>query len=325
MKQAMEADRSRNNNTDNFYFPEYTVTKSIDYLTLSCIHPKHEKLIDNFLKANCFHVLSDLKLEKGNFNKIRTYKCGSDEARVEIFHWMKQEYIGPRMLLMRVHDPKKELTALLQAFFQYHGVGRLLSKVELTFDFETERRADLYEFLRATLYEKHNKSGTGKEYQTTFYTGKKDRVRVYFKTKGNGKFVRLELILHRRDIRRLGLDFPLSNIDDLDLSSFFQFSRIDKEALTNYIINKHRRKLQELERQGRQASMELLRRTIEERVRATVGVEETLMGKLISLKKCGGMEKQYSRFRKELQPFNRDFFKRIQAGSFLPNRAEVLS
>lgn len=322
MKQAMEADRSRNNNTDNFNFnlPYYTVTKSIDYLTLSCIHPKHEKLIDNFLKANCFRVVSDLKLKKGKFEKIRTYKCGSDEARVELFHGMKEEYIGPHMLLMRVHDPKKELTALLQAFFQYHSVGRLLSKVELTFDFETERRADLFEFLRATLYEKHNKSGMGKEYQTTFYTNKRDRVRVYFKTKGNGRFVRLELILHRRDIRRLGLDFPLSNIDDLDLSNFFQFRRIDQEAIIKYIIKKHRRKFQELAKQGRQASMELLRRTIEGRVKAIFGEEETLMGKIIALKKYGGMEKQYSRFRKEVRPFNRDFFERIKTGQFIPNR-----
>lgn len=331
MKRARDIDRSRNNNIDNFYFnyPDYTVTKSIDYLTLGSISPIYKEDIEALLKSIGFRAKRDVRIKDKFFKMKRTYKSGKDNATIEVFHGLKDTWKWKPMIRVKVHDPNREFLSFLVSWCKYNEIKPNISELELTFDCMTNDRVALFEFMMVTLYMKNQnkKSGLGtiRFKPFTFYTCRSRKAtrrgKIYFKDEGKCgcPCLRFEVTLKKHPILKKGLEFLITDIDNFDLSRLFQFSRIDEEAITEHINWKHRRRFKQLEKEGRYIGIELLKAHIKEWVRGTVAMKDSFIENWMELKSEKEMVPQHSRFRKVI-PFHQDFIDHIQTGSFLPSR-----
>ena len=148
--------------------------------------------------------------------------------------------------VIKIHDPNKELLDLFHSYFNKFSIFYKLSQVELTFDFYTENLEDFQDFLDNKLYLRHQKQKSfniGDTFYTTNIRTATKGTRTYLKPEDNPEFVRMELLLNRKVICRLGLSLPLSNIDAIDLKKFFMFSYIDSKRLTNYYVKKNKQEI----------------------------------------------------------------------------------
>jgi hypothetical protein len=328
MKKQRVAGAGRNNYINKIYFSldDVSISKSIDFITLSNIHPDYEKTIYDFLEKNGFIVVSDNKLLKGNFHMKRTYRHDHDIASVEILHDLKDSFCGYPTLLLSVHDLNKELLSSLDSFFKHHGLLPKVSQIELTMDLLTDDIVGLYEFLQSHLFMKNGRTILEKEYMTTFYLNnirksKSKGMKVYLNPKkGPKKSVRMEITLKRQLIKRLGLDITLNNVDSLDLKRFFDFRLLDDKSLLRHLIWQSRFHIERLEKK-RTGRGNLVKRLIHDYLHTIIfGHEKELMRKTRGLKLEKDMVRQYNRFLKPLNDFNDSFFKMLSQSSFIPSR-----
>ncbi len=313
-----------NNNIDiNYYLiNHYSVEKKLDFITLSVFSDQHEKVIYSFLEANGFKLISNHILLKGNYYIKRTYKSDTDIASVEIKHGVKKRFYPS--LLIKIHDANKEFLALLDSFFNYHRIKITVSEIEMTFDFFTDSPSELFHFLNSHLLLKNARTKPYSGYPTTLYandTRKSTKgMRVYLKKfEGEEKVrVRMELVLKRSIIRKLGLDFPLSNIDSVDLSKFFSFKDINFKKMKEYLYWKHRKQIAALEEKGKVFG-KLIKQQLNNYVRCSEG-EESFMGQsaVLKSKECG--IKNHSRFIEPLDWFTADFLKKAATDHFIKSK-----
>lgn len=326
MKQKRTWRASNNNiNVTYLFIPDYSISKKLDYITLSIYNDQHVKQIYSFLESNSFKLVSDLKLNRGNYDMKRTYRSDTDIASVEIIHGLKNPLPRYPSLLIKIHDPNEEFLSLLDSFFKYHAIEVNVSLIEFTFDFKTDDPIELFDFLKSHLFLKNIRTKPYSQYSSTFYTNNirqsSKGMRVYLKTlKGDDKqVVRLELVLKRSIIKRLGLEFPLSNIDTVDLSKFFSFNFIDEERINKYLCWKHRKQIAEVEMRRKRFGGGIIKRIIYNGLRGTIGREESLMEK-VGMLKSKEIVPNYSRFLEPLDGFNSDFFEMASRDHFIQSK-----
>lgn len=346
MKKQKAEGSGSNNYISKFYFSkdDISISKSIDVITLSHIHPKYENIIHSFLEDNGFFVFSVKKLLKGYFQMKRKYKHKQDIASVEILYDLKDSFRGFPTLLLTIHDLSKELLSLLDGFFRDHGLLPKVSKIELTMDLFAEDIWGLFEFLQSNLHLKYGRTVLGEKYFTTIYLNNirgslSKGMEVYLRPKkGPKKYVRMEITLKRQLIKHLGLELTLKNIDSLNLQRFFDFRLLDEKSLLRHLIWKSRFQIGKMEL-SRKGSGNLVKRLIHDYLYGTiryddekptdvkkkpkiiVGLnEEELMRKLMGLKQKKDMVDQYNRFLKPLDDLTDNFFQMLSQGSFIPSR-----
>lgn len=332
MKQKRVTEQDSNNNIDEIYFsiPNYSISKKLDYITFSIKRDDYTKLICSFLEFNGFKIKYNHKLKKGNYNMKRRYESHADITSVEIMHGVKVPLPNYPSLLIKIHDPNSEFLSLMDSFFKYHDIETKVSVIEMTFDFFTDKRFELFEFLKNNLSLKSCQTKPNTNYLTTFYVNDtrklvKKSMRLYrteFKKDGK-KMVRLELIFKRGIIRELGLEFPLSNIDSLDLSKYFSFKFINEEKIKKHLYWKNRKRIEEAEKR-RKGSGDLLKAVIDSWLSNTIDEEKPLLENLYELKSKKKMVPQYSRFIEPLDRFNHDFFEITSHNSFIQGK-QILS
>jgi len=94
----------RNNYIEDVYFnkTKYSISTSLDYVTLSNIHPDKQTLLYNILSSNEFKFVKDVKLEEGNYDKMRVYENNYGNT-INIFHDQKSLSKGFNSLLITIH------------------------------------------------------------------------------------------------------------------------------------------------------------------------------------------------------------------------------
>ncbi|MFH1080485.1 MAG: hypothetical protein V1766_09540 [Pseudomonadota bacterium] len=312
-----------NNYIKKVYFPipQFSISKHIDFLSVNNIYPEYKNEIFDFLKDNGFQIVSDLKLENGNYVNKRTYRTETNVYFIDIFYDIKK-LEGFPSLLIKIHDPDKQILSLFDSFFRDHEIVPKVSQVELTFDLFTNDIVRLYEFLQSHLFLKYSRAYLPIEYATTFYLGdlrltKSKGMRVYLRpTEGSKEYVRIELLLKRELIRRLRLENTLSSVDSIDLQHFFDFRRLDDKAILDCITKKSKCHIERLEKR-RKGSGGLLKRLIRDIFNDFFSGQETLMEKVNALKLQKNLVPQHNQFLKPLDDFNDKFFQMVSAQNFL--------
>ncbi|MGD0021708.1 MAG: hypothetical protein ABSC54_05335 [Smithellaceae bacterium] len=324
MKQVTAAGDATNNNIDIIYslIINYSVEKKLDFITLSIRSDKYEKQIYSLLELYKFRLVSNEKLGKGNYDIKRTYKSDNDIASIEIMRGVKKRFYPA--LLIKIHDANRELLSILDSFFKYNSIKITVSVIEMTFDFSTDDRIKFIEFMKSHLVLKHTRAKANSGYRTTFYTNdirtSAKGMRVYDDAfKGNDKkMVRMELVLNRAVIRKLGLEFPLSSIDLVDLSKFFSFKVINEKRIKDYLFWKHRKRIAAAE-ERRKGMGSLFKAHLNSHL-SCILVKESLMENLDNLKSEKRMIPNYSRFIEPLDWFNSDFLERASSDNFIKSK-----
>jgi len=313
--------RGRNSYIDNIYFNKIgcSLCISIDFVTLSNIHPNKKDLLFNILESNKFVTVKDVILKDGNYHRVRIYKNDHNNT-VDIFYDQKDLSKGFNFLLLTIHHPNQEIMLLLDSIFKYHEIEPKVSLVEMTFDFHTDKIIDFHRFIKSHLFlkNKRSKSGVFKGAGDTFYANKvrtsTKGMRLYIKrTETRQIFVRLELILHRPLIHRLGLQFPLNNIDNLNLSKFFYFACLKVDDVKKYLLWKSRKQLKEIDPFDAEI--------IEDHVEGWFRQKDSLMDK-IEVMRDDIKLKNYNRFIKPIDDINIKFLDIISSQKFIPSRFE---
>jgi hypothetical protein len=303
--------------------PTFTISKSIDVIKLSIMYPDIQGVISNFLEDIGFKKISTRKLPKGNYVIKQTYKSDTDTPTVEIMYGTKACYLP---VLVNIHDVNMGLLTSLDAFFRDQRIISKVSEVELAFDFDTADIYTLYTFLKSHLFQKYcGKELEIVEYSTTFYTDniwktQSKGMRVYLRPKeGKKEYVRMELVLKRKLIKRLGLELTLRNIDSLNLDRFFTFKFLNKERISNYLLWQNKQQIKEAE-ERRKGFGGLMKCHIRSYLSCLVDEEETLMSNVWTLKSEKGIVPNYSRFLEPLHVVNRDFIEKASDRKFIPDR-----
>lgn len=325
MKQKKAVEQVSNNNKEIIYsyIPDYSISKKLDVITLSIRNDMYEEQIYNFLEANRFKAKFDLKLKEGNYDMKRTYKSDDDIVSIEIMHGVKSTYCPS--LIIKIHDANKEFLTLLHSFYQYHGISTIVSEIELTFDFNTRNRIGLRDVLKSHVCLKNSKTKPCAYSWETFYANnlrKSDKgLKVYLRPRDK-EIVRLELTLKRPLIRRLGLEFPLSNIDSVDLLKFFSFSFFDEKQIRNHLHWKNRKMIDKYEKRTKGYGS-LVRSMINSRLNCIIEKNDSLMEFLFAAKQTKILGNNYSRFIKPFDLFNSDFFEISSHISFIPGKPSL--
>lgn len=314
--------RSLNSYINNVYFnnTKHSIHISIDYVTLSNIHPKKELLLYNILESNQIKFVENVRLQAGNYNMMRTHKndCGDT---VDILHDQKDLSKGFNTLLMKIRHPNEEIMSLLNSTFKYHEISPKVSTIEMSFDFYVDDVDIFQNMLKQHLFMKYQKSNssTHNGEGNTFYTDNLRKsvkgMRLYKKRFETGqKVIRLELVLHRPVIQHLGLQFPLCDIDSLNLSKFFYFALLKENAVKKYFLWKNRTKLNQL-KQSDPFEAEIILAHVD----SWLEYPDSLMGKVEAVRDII-MIKNYSRFIQPLDNFNKEFLNIVSSQKFIPPR-----
>lgn len=161
------------------------------------------------------------------YKRMRQYCYGSSLITFFYKRGFKAKF-RPHMWCI-IEDPCTEAIHYLDSLCNSFGFITSLSQIELALDFPYE--FEFQEFFWKHLFVKRNRGDSrfcAKDIEKSFYSGHKAKnskiMIVYSKMMIDGeKVLRLELILNRPIIKRLGLDSRLENIGNIDLSKFFCF------------------------------------------------------------------------------------------------------
>lgn len=224
----------------------YLAVNTINYITINMFPAKFLDSYDNFLKEMSFTCVWEgrptfdkrhIRLRRYEHTHLTVYD-GKPLIVELLLHPKKKKETTE--ITSRIYYPTEEI---LDAFVHYFSETQMpnVSFLELTFDSYTNQPQELFDLLDTNLFMKYNRSNP-KKHKTTSYQQpvvKSKGMRLYIK-EINGQFsVRLELMLRRTPIKKLGI--KLETLDrDLrfqDLSRFFDFRQFDIE---NYlrIVNK---------------------------------------------------------------------------------------
>lgn len=209
--------------------------------------------------------------EKGLFTALKNvgFKCNydirkKDPINMPYYKRMGKYSYGKSSILLRykrkydagfrphlwvvIQDPTKEVLHYLDAVCNSLGFVTKVSQIELALDF-FPYKCKLQEFFWEHLFVKRNRGDSlfyGKGIEKSFYSGHKAKnsktmiiypKAIYGKRK---KILRLELILNRPIIKRLGFDLRLENINNIDLSEFLCFKEWNYHRFDSYLKWKHR-------------------------------------------------------------------------------------
>jgi hypothetical protein len=222
----------------NDFVPDFSINPHIHYVKISSILDFHKTTISNILKDNNFKLVSNPEIPEGNFEKKLEFQ--DEDITIDIFYGMRfLEFIKPTILIT-IHDPNDNILELFDKFFIAYGINYKIKEIELTFDFYTDDVFGLEHFINSHLFLKYqNQRLPSKNFkEETFYTtGRKaaKRTRTYVREVNAKTVVRLELILSRAIIRRIGLTLPLVSIDYLDILQYITFKYMDSEKLIKYL------------------------------------------------------------------------------------------
>ena len=207
-----------------------------------------------------------LKLKLFSFFEQNGYKTQSDGFARGKTYKRYRHYSGDRDILIlsdpetfldhlyvTVHDPDFEFLKWMDSGFKSLRLKTILSQMEIAIDF-LGRNMPLYTALVSFLYLRHSKGQCrlkGEDFKKTFYIGdtRKDSkaIRLYHKEIDGQKNLRLELVLNRRSIKRLGLELPLEGFDHAILSDFICFKKFNQTKFFNHLKWKSRNKIKRLE------------------------------------------------------------------------------
>lgn len=291
---------------------------SLDFITLNNIHPDNESMLYQILNSNKFTVVKDVKLDKGNYMMKRVYKNCYDNTEVDIFHHQKYEAKGDRSLSIKIHHPSQEIMSFLDSTFKFHGINPKVSQIEMTFDFYVNDNINCRNLLKSHLFLK-NQGSYSFTIVETFYANDMRKsakgMRLYIKEFKTGKkSVRLELLLRRPLIHRLGLQFPLNDIDSLTLSKFFHFAHLKEDDFKKYVFKRNKRNM---EQRGEIDPLEV--GIIEDHIDNWLRCSESLMEK-VEVIRDGIKIKNCSRFIEPLDKFNENFIKKVSSQKFIAPR-----
>jgi hypothetical protein len=144
--------------------------------------------------------------------------------------------------------------------------------------------------------------------------------RTYPKKIDGKRAVRLELVLNRRLIKALRLEFPLESLDKIDFRKYFSFRFLDLERITASLIRANSEDIAKLDKEDG-ISGQLIIREIESWVRTMfineVPQDEKLMRHVEILKSKDRGISNYGRFLKDLTDVNQDFITALTGKQFL--------
>ncbi len=221
----------------NVCVPDFSIEPHIDYVSISSIPLFHIQTISSILKANGFKLISNPKLIEGKFERKLEFK--DEDITIDIFYGMRlPEFIKPTILIT-IHDPNRSILELFKMMFVNLIILYKIMEIELTFDIYTDDVYGLEDFINSHLLLRYqNQRLPSMHFIDTFYTtGRKaaKRTRTYIKLI-NGKMVlRLELVLSKAIIKKIGLKLPLESIDTLDIKKYITFKYIDYKKLVRYL------------------------------------------------------------------------------------------
>jgi hypothetical protein len=319
------ASAHNNYNYNNYFsFPRFSLLTSIDLVILNFKEADDKEFLFSILTAHGYECISDYKIEDDLYGMIRTYRSGFDGSHIQILHYPNKRCPYLPSFRWRIHTPDIETVMLLDSIFKFHEIVPVLSATEVTFDFYTGEVWLLFHFLKFHLYHRHRRSQPVRQYESTCYSNdlraSSSGIKIYLKPEERPfRFVRLELTLKRAVLKKLNLEFPLSNIDQLDLSKHFIFKSLKEEGLKEHLLWKQRESIQKAE-QKRKGFGGVISRQIESWLDVCIS-DKSLMEKVDALKKKARMS-NYSRFFKPHNEFTAEFMAQVARQQFIRSRAE---
>lgn len=317
--------QSSNNHVATFYFPSFSIFMHVHVVTFSFKDNSGRKLIIGLLESLGFKLSKKWKLNNGKY--LWKSKYQKDSMIVEFKYQPTGELIYLPSFLMNVHNPSREFIDGLVTHCEYFKLKGIVSKIELAFDFYTDKNniPDVFDFLKSCLFMKYQRTSSCVDrYLFTFYANhlkhQSRGLKVYFR-KGR-KFVRLELTLKRLVIKNLGIDMPLTKVESINPFDFFKFMQLDEKKLREYVIWQNRHDLEHLEKESRfGAGLPLCH--IDSWLSSWPLEPKSLMGKIDVLKSKNNGIKNYTRFLIPLDDFIELFTDKIKGQLFVPHQADL--
>jgi len=314
-----------NNHVNISDFSDYSLITSLDYIILNIVYSTIDvynlfKVIEDY----GFKVVSDQILNKGNYERRRI--CRNSDLTLEFVYKPRYEesFLPPVRLYLR--HPNQKLISIISEIIQRYGIQVVTSVVEVTFDFYGKNRHDLIGFIQSHLFVRYQKSPPS-FFKTTFYPedcrSPVKGMRQYKKTDDDGMpLVRLELVLKRRVLRRLKLEFPLSNIDEVNWLRFFNFRQLDIKGLRDYLVWLQRERITAEAKKPRKWKGSLIACHVDYSV-SVLSDFQSLVGKVRYIKKILQV-RDYQRFLNPLDQINEEFMRMVKAQRFIPDRGKNL-
>lgn len=323
------------NYNDIFYFsiPEFIIKTKIDLLKISIQNQDVKDLIYDFLVSNGFESIHHYKLDKINYAYNWQLKNLTTNTLVEMIYGKDEDDYFLPGLIVKIHDLDEEFWQSLGMVFKEFDVNPNLSYLELAFDFHSNERRKVQRFLVDHLFMKYQRIAKPKKNQktkpkknqtvkskwckTTFYYNPRKfgkNLTVYLKEE-NDLVVRMELRLRRRILKRMNIQFPLSDIDSLQFHNFFSFMEINIEKLRKYLIWCERERIKEINRR-RPGYGNLVIQQIDSWMSSILDDSRSLREKVEALKSDKGVP-NYSRFLRSIDWFNKEFLKQVSSQNFI--------
>lgn len=186
---------------------------------------------------------ADKWLVKGKYRRQRIYMHGNSKAKIHILYQCDCAYMPPMFAI--IHDPDIETVDDIDALLNSLGFETKISQIEMAIDFYTHIEI-LKKFFSDHLFLPYHRKGccTFGDDQPTYYIGdtrkQSKAIRLYPKPIDGREALRLELVLNRPTIEKLGLALPLDNIAKIDLTKFLCFKQLNKEKLFNSMLPKYK-------------------------------------------------------------------------------------
>ncbi len=295
------------------------LSSHIDKISLSikCISRSNRKDLFSALKDIGFNYGYDVS-KKGpknmpHYKRIRQYRYNNSLISLFYKRKIKAKFI-PHIWIV-IQDPTREILHTLDALFNSFGFVNKVSQIELALDFPYKYK--LHEFFWKHLFVRHNRGNPvfcGKGSEKSFYSGHKAKncktSIVYPKVIDEKKVLRLEVILNRSIIERLGLNIRMENINNIDLSEFLCFKEWNYDRFRKYLKWKNRILLSEIN----PSSPSLYMRTL---IGAKLRGDEVryVMPAIQCLKERGYSRPQI--FFEDIQEVNNAFFNLLRNKKFL--------
>ncbi|MCE5265973.1 MAG: hypothetical protein LLG97_20890 [Deltaproteobacteria bacterium] len=312
--------------SDIFDFSNYSLLTSLDYIILNIFDPIDAYNLFKVIEDYGFKVVSDQILNKGNYERKRIYR--NIDRTLEFLYRLRDEKSSVPPVRMHLRHPDQEMILIFSEIIQRCGLRVLTSVVEVTFDFCGKNLQDLMDFFHYRLFVRYQKSRPFRfegERTTTFYpedcrSSESKGMREYRKKFDDGSAsFRFELVLKRRILRRLGLEFPLSNIDEINWLSFFDFRQLDLDGLRDYLIWLQRKSIAEEALQPRIWRGSAIVSYIDYCHRPLLDNDLSLMEKMRLIKTRLNV-RNYARFLIPLDRINQRFMTMVRAQRFIPDR-----
>jgi hypothetical protein len=316
-----------NSYADNFYtanspddsnIPAFKLNPTIDKIKLGSIPARFLNRISGLLEENGFKK-GRVTTPKGKYDRNRRFNDGM--TGIKIFYNLGNSERGAYPIYIEINDPTQEIIDLLNSFFRRFSISPNISQLEIAFDFITDEPGRLRHLLDKHLFLRYQWFPSFRYKNTTYTTDLRKSckgTRTYPKIINGQKVVRLELVLNRKIVKKLKLEFPLRSIEKTDFKKYFSFKKL---RLTQLLAYRFRANEQEIENLNKKEDWDaqLLLRQIENWERIFIPEdpwEEELMPHVEALKKS--RFPNYNRFLKDEDDLNQQFQKALRGKRFFP-------